>query len=107
MKPSSATFGSLAAANGDRAGVRAGVQDCRLADLPARRPGRVIGLDAGPGADADELVLRLSELGFLAGEAVEVVAKAAFGGPLAVRVGSATFALRRSEAAAIRVQHGR
>ena len=98
MKPSSAPA--------ERPAVPANAGDCRLADLPARRPGRVVGLEAGTGADADELALRLSELGGLAGAAVEVVARAAFGGPLAVRIGSATFALRRSEAAAIRVRHG-
>ena len=99
MKPSSA--------HSEQAPATGEPRDCRLADLPARRPGRVVGLEAGAGPDADDLALRLAELGFLAGEAVEVVAKAAFGGPLAVRVGSATFALRRSEAAAIRVRHGR
>lgn len=102
MKPSSARLATPSAADA----VPAGTPVCRLADLPARRPGRVVGLDAGAGAEADDLVLRLSELGFLGGEPVEVVARAAFGGPLAVRIGSATFALRRSEAAAIRVRPG-
>jgi ferrous iron transport protein A len=102
MNPSS-TIADRAAATAEPA---AGAVACRLADLPAHRPGRVIGLEAGAGAEAEDLALRLSELGFLAGEAVEVVARAAFGGPLAVRIGTATFALRRSEAAAVRVRHG-
>jgi|GEM_PF-6614071 len=40
----------------------------------------------------------LMELGFTPGARVRVIAKAWFRGPLAVRVGSDTFALRRDEA---------
>lgn len=78
--------------------------DLRLTDLPTGRPAVVAGLDAGAGQPAAELRLRLAELGFMDGEPVEVVARAAFGGPLAVRIGTATFALRRMEAAAVRVR---
>ncbi len=74
--------------------------DCGLLELATRTRARVLGL----AADIDaELGLRLTELGFLPGESVQVVARAAFGGPLAVRIGTATFALRTSEAAGIRV----
>lgn len=48
---------------------------------------------------------RLQELGFLPGEPVMVMARAAPGGqPLAVRVGQSLFALRREEAACVRVR---
>lgn len=51
-----------------------------------------------------ELSLRLAELGFLPGESVRIVARGFLSGePLAVRVGTGTFALRRFEAATIRV----
>jgi len=59
---------------------------------------------AGPDAPADVL-MRLMEIGFLPGERVRVIARGFGGGePLAVRVGQATFALRRREAALVRVQ---
>jgi ferrous iron transport protein A len=47
---------------------------------------------------------RLEELGFLPGERVIVLRRAPAGEPLAVRVGHATYALRRAEAACIRVR---
>jgi len=40
----------------------------------------------------------LNKLGFLSGEHVKVIARAAFNGPTAVRVGTSVFALRRDEA---------
>jgi Fe2+ transport system protein FeoA len=45
----------------------------------------------------------LQELGFIPGEHVSILAKASFGGPIAVRVGSSVFALRVEEAASIKV----
>ena len=48
---------------------------------------------------------RLDELGFLPGERVLVLTRGRPGGdPLAVRVGHSTFALRRIEAACVRVR---
>jgi Fe2+ transport system protein FeoA len=48
--------------------------------------------------------MRLVEIGFVAGEIVEVIGEARPGGdPIAVRVGGTCFALRRREAAAVRV----
>ena len=53
----------------------------------------------------DELMLRLMEIGFLPGESVRIVATGFPGpDPLAVRIGQATFALRRHEAAQVLVQ---
>jgi len=46
---------------------------------------------------------RLAELGFLPGERVRVLARALFGDPIAVRLGSGTFALRRFEADCIQL----
>ncbi len=51
-----------------------------------------------------ELVRRLIEIGFLPGERVRIVSRGMFGGtPVAVRVGTATFALRKIEAQCVRV----
>jgi ferrous iron transport protein A len=48
--------------------------------------------------------MRLIEIGFVAGESVEVIGEARPGGdPMAVRIGGTCFALRRREAAAVRV----
>ena len=60
----------------------------------------VIYPQAGPGGSE-----RLEELGFLPGERVMVLTRGKPGGdPLAVRVGHSTFALRRAEAACVRVR---
>lgn len=67
-------------------------------------PARVVDLRAGHGEEEQELLLRLMEIGFLPGERVRIVATGFPGpDPLAVRVGQATFALRRHEAARILV----
>ena len=59
----------------------------------------------GAGAGAEALLARLRDLGFVAGARCEIVARMWLGGnPLAVRIGGSTFALRRGEAAAVRVQ---
>jgi ferrous iron transport protein A len=58
---------------------------------------------APPGAP--EWAHRLEEIGFIRGEQVAVMARGAIGGdPLVVRVGQSTFALRRAEAACVRLQ---
>ena len=61
-------------------------------------------MDAGRGA-SEALLARLRDLGFVPGARCEVVARMWMGGdPMAVRIGGSTFALRRTEAAAVRVQ---
>ena len=51
-----------------------------------------------------ELALRLIEIGFLPGERLRVIARGQPGDePIAVRLGATTFALRRFEAALVRV----
>ncbi|MDE1948011.1 MAG: ferrous iron transport protein A [Burkholderiales bacterium] len=47
----------------------------------------------------------LAEIGFMPGERVAITARSAWGGdPMVVRVGQSTFALRRAEAACVRVE---
>ena len=51
------------------------------------------------------IVRRLMELGFVPGERIEVIEELRPGGdPIAVRIGSSIFALRRREAQAVMVQ---
>lgn len=58
---------------------------------------------AGDGT-GDILLARLRDLGFTPGARCEVIARMWLGGdPLVVRIGGSTFALRRAEAAAVRV----
>lgn len=78
-----------------------------LDQLPSGRSALVLGLraDDGPAAQvAAEVSRRLKELGFVAGERVRVLHRGMPGGePIAVRVGSSTFALRRFEAALVAI----
>jgi ferrous iron transport protein A len=63
----------------------------------------VAGIDDGQGSGA-ALLARLRDLGFVSGARCEVVARMwPAGDPLVVRIGGSTFALRRAEAAAVRV----
>lgn len=62
----------------------------------------VAGFDDGRGAAI--LLARLRDLGFVAGAHCKVIARMwPAGDPLVVRIGGSTFALRRTEAAAVRV----
>jgi ferrous iron transport protein A len=55
--------------------------------------------------EGSTMARRLLEIGFVPGERVEVVAVAwPAGDPIAVRIGSAVFALRRREARAVLLQ---
>jgi ferrous iron transport protein A len=79
-----------------------------LAELRRGESGVVNGLiTAALGTSAqerDSMLARLRDLGFIPGARCEVIARMWFGGdPLAVRIGGSTFALRRVEAAAVRV----
>ena len=46
---------------------------------------------------------RLQEIGFTEGEHIEIIARAAFRGPIAVKVGCSVFALRLEEAEQIKL----
>lgn len=69
-----------------------------LAGLPRGGAAIVRGLAGHP-----ELRCRLQEMGFTPGCVVRLVAKAAFGGPLAFQVRGSLVALRRSDAACVEV----
>jgi ferrous iron transport protein A len=78
--------------------------DIPLMELPSGTSARVVsvsGVDSKAPADVGR---RLAELGFLPGEAVRIVARGLLArAPIAVRIGTGTFALRLFEAACIRV----
>jgi ferrous iron transport protein A len=74
-----------------------------LMDLAPGASARVVSVSSAD-SRAPELGRRLAELGFLPGEAVRIVARGLLArAPIAVRIGTATFALRLFEAACIRV----
>ncbi len=74
----------------------------KLADLATGAAARVVSVSVD-GA-APDMGRRLAELGFLPGEAVRIVARGLMARePIAVRIGTGTFALRLFEAACIRV----
>jgi ferrous iron transport protein A len=75
-----------------------------LSDLPEGTLARVVRVSpAGSGAP-EELSKRLAELGFLPGERVRILGRGWFARePLAVRIGTGTFALRLFEAACVQV----
>jgi ferrous iron transport protein A len=65
----------------------------------------VVALAEAANDEQAHTLLRLMEIGFLPGETVRPLARGSLGGdPLAVRVGRSTFALRKHEAALIRVR---
>jgi ferrous iron transport protein A len=87
-----------------------GDQSFALAQLRRGESALVTGLsdamaiDHGRNAE-DSLLARLRDLGFVPGARCEVIARMWPGGdPMVVRIGGSTFALRRAEAAAVRVQ---
>jgi ferrous iron transport protein A len=71
-----------------------------LAELPSNFPVTVDCVnDEHPG---DPIARRLRDLGFVAGEPIQIVARAPFGGdPLVVQIGSTRLALRRAEASRV------
>ncbi|MBB1471631.1 MULTISPECIES: FeoA family protein [unclassified Luteimonas] len=77
----------------------------RLTELPRRTPAIVDRVEAR--YDNDHIARRLRELGFVAGEEVQVTAAGPFGSePLLVQVGYTRFALRRDEAARVVLRNG-
>ena len=75
-----------------------------LADLPNGARAIVTGLRAADGVDAAAL-RRLGELGFIDGEALQLLRRGPGGRePLAVMIGETMFALRALEAQCIEVQ---
>ena len=77
-----------------------------LTTLDALLPGQsatVIHLAPNRQEDGTDVQRRLMELGFVPGERIRVL-KRVMGGPLAVKVGESTFALRRFEAALVSIK---
>jgi ferrous iron transport protein A len=78
--------------------------DIPLAELAPGASARVVSVSATDVKAPADLGRRLAELGFLPGEAVRIVARGLLArAPIAVRIGTGTFALRLFEAACIRV----
>lgn len=76
-----------------------------LSSLKTGEGATVVALQPPRGPQDHDLLLRLTEIGFLPGERLRVIARALPGGePIAVRLGHATFALRRFEAALVGVE---
>jgi ferrous iron transport protein A len=83
--------------------VLAAETQAALSDLPLKQAATVEFV--GAPLSMPEWGPWLEQIGFLPGERVELLARAAPGGdPLVVRVGDSTFALRRAEAACVRVR---
>jgi ferrous iron transport protein A len=78
--------------------------DIPLIELPSGTPARVVWVSGADSKAPADVGRRLAELGFLPGEAVRIVARGLLArAPIAVRIGTGTFALRLFEAACIRV----
>jgi ferrous iron transport protein A len=79
-------------------------KDIPLMDLAPGASARVVSVSGTDSKGPADLGRRLAELGFLPGEAVRIVARGLMArAPIAVRIGTGTFALRLFEAACIRV----
>jgi ferrous iron transport protein A len=80
-------------------------KQCRLDELDDECDAVIVSVHSSDGALPPELIRRLNEIGFLPGERVRIMARGIPGGtPLAVRVGTSTFALRRIEAGCVQVE---
>ncbi|MFL6708157.1 MAG: ferrous iron transport protein A [Massilia sp.] len=74
-----------------------------LDTLAAGQAGTVIHL-APAGSGGADVSRRLMELGFVPGEKIRMLRRGMQGGPLAIKVGQSTFALRRFEAALVSIK---
>ncbi len=79
----------------------------RVTHMAPGESGVITEVSLDDGADArlgEDGIRRLTELGFIPGERLRVIRRGfPSGDPIAVRVGNSTFALRRTEASAIKV----
>ena len=91
-----ATFDRGGMANADKAMSK---KDISLADLPIGATATIMSVSASNHDSDLPLIQRLVEIGFIPGEKVKVIAHGHPGRePIAVRIGGATFGLRRFEA---------
>jgi ferrous iron transport protein A len=75
----------------------------RLDQLASGESALVVAVDDA--APRDAIARRLRDLGFVAGEPIQLVTRGPFGGePLLVAIGGTRFALRVGEAARVRVE---
>ncbi|MDP8986422.1 MAG: ferrous iron transport protein A [Pseudomonadota bacterium] len=94
---------SAAAATAAASPAQAPGAAVKLADLATGAAARVVAVRAETGSPLD-LGRRLAEIGFLPGERLRIVARGFMGRePIAVRIGTGTFALRLFEAACVLV----
>jgi ferrous iron transport protein A len=92
-----------ALARADHSAIPAAKASVRLADLPPKQRARILRLTPPPARP--EWARLLADIGFEAGEPVQVLRRAAVGGdPIVVRIGASTFALRRAEADCVEVE---
>ncbi|MFL6671987.1 MAG: ferrous iron transport protein A [Massilia sp.] len=75
-----------------------------LDSLKAGQSATVIHLAPAAAQGGADVPRRLMELGFVPGERIRMLKRGLPGGPVAVKVGESTFALRRFEAALISIQ---
>jgi ferrous iron transport protein A len=75
-----------------------------LDSLKAGQSGTVIHLAPSGSGEGIDVPRRLMELGFVPGERIRMLKRGLPGGPVAVKVGQSTFALRRFEAALVSIQ---
>lgn len=100
--PATATWGTCLAVPSEPVGER-GVSD--LERWPRGLPAVVHAFAPVQDDEHRRIQHRLAELGFLPGETVQVLFRGWFRrGPVVVRVGESTFALRAHEAAQLRVR---
>ncbi len=79
-------------------------QICNLSQLKKGDCATIMGLANADEKRPESIRTRLLELGFLPGEKISIIAESFFGkDPIAVRIGNASFALRRLEASMIYV----
>ncbi|HWB11293.1 MAG TPA: ferrous iron transport protein A [Pirellulales bacterium] len=71
----------------------------RLAELPVGKGGRVVQI-----AGADEVTMRLLEMGLTPGAEVAVVGQAPLGDPLELEVRGYRLSIRKSEAARVEIE---
>ena len=85
----------------DPIGAREATSQLTLDALDVGVRARVVDVVA---PDAGEWERWLQEIGFVPGEPLMLTTRGVGGDPLVVRIGASTFALRRAEAACVRVQ---